>query len=158
MIQIIMKCFCKFVNLLYWVKIKTVGELGDGSHYCQFMDMMFPGKMNLFKNPLLIFKFKGWDITGVRILIDMTTMVQSCAQELFDKWKSKVSEKYKKVYLMVKDTILMRKVKWNPSQENDKISNFKIMQEAFKRLNIDRVSSKSDDEINNIIKSFNDVF
>ena len=61
------------------MKIKALGDLGEGSHYCQLMDMMFPGTIN------------------------------------------------------------MRKVKWGCKHETEKYLNFKILQEAFKRVAIEKV-------------------
>ena len=40
---------------------------------------------------------------------------------------------------MFPGTVKMRKIKWNSKQEGDKSHNFKILQEAFKRLAIDKV-------------------
>jgi len=76
-----------WVNDTLSCDIKTIGDLGQGSHYCQLMDMMFPGTIN------------------------------------------------------------MRKVKWNCRHETEKMSNFKLLQEVFKRLSIDKTVP-----INNMVK------
>jgi len=67
-----------WINDTLQVKIKALGDLGEGSHYCQLMDMMFPGTIN------------------------------------------------------------MKKVKWSCRHETEKYGNFKILQEAFKRVAIDK--------------------
>lgn len=71
-----------WINETLQMKIKSIGELGAGAHFCQLMDMMFPG------------------------------------------------------------TISMRKVKWSCRHDREKSLNFKLLQESFERLAIDKVSKK----------------
>jgi len=69
----------EWVNDTLFTNIVKIGDLGEGSHYCQLLDMIFP------------------------------------------------------------DIVQMRKVKWNCKHEIDKIKNYKVLQEAFKYADIDKI-------------------
>ena len=69
----------EWVNDTLFTNIVKIGDLGEGSHYCQLLDMIFP------------------------------------------------------------DCVKMKNVKWNCKHEIDKINNYKVLQEAFKYAEIDKI-------------------
>ena len=87
--------------MLAWVngnlqsQFGKIEELGTGAAYCQFMDMLFPGRVNY---PLLF--------------------IITC---------------------LCLGTVPLKRVKYNSKLEHEYITNFKILQASFKKMNVDQV-------------------
>ena len=89
--------------MLAWVngnlqsQFSKIEELGTGAAYCQFMDMLFPGRV-YYHHALFI------------------------------------------VIIFLLGSVPLKRVKYNSNLEYEHITNFKILQAAFKKMNVDQVS------------------
>ena len=110
-------------DMLAWIndclasKYTKIEEMCTGSAYCQFMDMLFPGKYLILKH-----LFSNFNIYSLwcTILIHIVSL-----------------------FGYILGSIQLKKVKFKTNLEHEYIQNFKILQAAFKKVNVDKVSKKS---------------
>ena len=92
-------CECRH-EMLAWVndcldaQLSKIEEMCSGAAYCQFMDMLFPGK----------------------IIFIITNIISDTL-----------------------GSISLKKVKFGTNLEHEFIQNFKILQNSFKKMNVDKV-------------------
>ena len=92
-------CECRH-EMLAWVndcldaQLSKIEEMCSGAAYCQFMDMLFPGK----------------------IIFIITNIISNSP-----------------------GSISLKKVKFGTNLEHEFIQNFKILQNSFKKMNVDKV-------------------
>lgn len=103
-------------DMLAWVnqsldaRLSKIEEMCTGAAYCQFMDMLFPGKSKL-----------------------RNCEVSSIAFANAHKW-----------CLISSGTVPLKKVKFRTNLEHEYIHNFKLLQAAFKKMNVDKVTELLD--------------
>jgi len=99
--------------MLAWVndclqsQFSKIEELCTGAAYCQFMDMLFPGKLS-FIEPVFItawFKSQRW-------------------------WN----------FFEFSGSVPLKRVKFKTNLEHEYIQNFKLLQAAFKKMSVEKVS------------------
>ncbi len=106
-------------DMLAWVndsldaRFSKVEEMCSGAAYCQFMDMLFPGKRE----------------SGVKLFNQESRLTEF---QLY----------YYCYYYLLLGSIQIKKVKFRTNLEHEYIHNFKLLQAGFKRMKVDKVGSR----------------
>lgn len=109
-----------WVNSTLMSNFTKIEELCTGAAYCQFMDMLFPGQYSLASLFLL---------KNIKILELIA----------FEVYFAFFLIRFLLLYFVSVGSILLKRVKFKTNLEHEYIQNFKILQAAFKKMNVDKV-------------------
>lgn len=133
-------------DMLAWVNdclqsnLTKIEEMCSGAAYCQFMDMLFPGNFSftvLSLHSVAPFCTLQW----ARVLGNLhlgLAILESFFPFVFNFLDITVNLT-SSFLLLILGSIMIKKVKFKTNLEHEYIQNFKLLQGAFKKMNVDKV-------------------
>ena len=167
-----------WVNDCLMTKYTKIEELCSGAAYCQFMDMLFPSKLLIYRVDSAFFFFAIFSIfpSFFQFFSGPVQMFSSLSEVRLNTWEFQCNNCWQtwkhlgwtwkklekwgnfvknalltkqwnllKIFFashkhLLSDCVQLKKVKFRTKLEHEYIQNFKVLQAAFKKMAVDKVS------------------